>query len=295
MSAGTELRVVAPALPKPPQTYTKGYLDQFNNILRLYFNRLDRAISNLMSSTVPYNLRVSQGIVTGASSVYKFGFNSDIDTSEETIWSQGGLYSYSTSAAVVYLSSTDANDTVSGTGARTVTIEGLDSSYVAISETLNLNGQTQVATTKQFIRVNRTYVATAGTNGTAAGTLYVATSGSSSGVPTGTTYANIPQGDNQSQMGVYTVPAGHSFFIDSTSFTAAVATATNSVTTKLMTREESGVFRTRFINVIENNHLANNFEYPIKVPAKTDIELRAIGSAANNQVSGSFEGVLIAN
>jgi|8_EtaG_2_1085327.scaffolds.fasta_scaffold00826_10 hypothetical protein len=295
MAAGTELRVVAPALPKPPQAYTKGYSDQFNNILRLYFNRIDRALSNLMSATVPYNLRVSQGIVTGASSTYKFGFNSDIDTAEETLWTQGGVYAYSTSAALIYLSSTDANDTVSGTGARTVTIEGLDSSYVAISETLNLNGQTQVATTKQFIRVNRMYVVTAGAGETAAGTLYVGTSGASSGVPTGTTYAAIPQGDNQSQMAVYTVPALHSFYIDSISFTAAVATATNSVTTKLMTRETSGVLRTRFINVIENNHLANNFEYPIKVPAKTDIELRAIGSAANNQVSGAFEGVLIAD
>ena len=105
MAAPPELKVVAPALPKPPQTYTKGYTDQFNNILRLYFNRIDRALSILMATQVPYNLRVSQGAVAGASSLSKFGYNSDVDTGEETIWTQGGLYAYPSSAAVVYISS----------------------------------------------------------------------------------------------------------------------------------------------------------------------------------------------
>ena len=295
MAGAPDLKVVAPALPKPPPTYTKNYSDQFNNILRLYFNRIDRALSILMATQVPYNLRVSQGAVAGASSVSKFGYNSDVDTGEETVWTQGGLYAYPSSAALVYISSSDANDTVAGTGARTATIEGLDTNYGQISETVNLNGQTQVATTKQYLRINRMYVASAGSGGTGVGVIYGATSGAASGVPTGTTYAAIVAGENQSQMAVYTVPAASSLYIDNVYFTAAVSATTNHVITKLATRDLNGVFRSRTTNILENSPLINNFEYPLKVNAKTDIECRASGSTTNNQVSASFEGALIAD
>lgn len=295
MAGAPDLKVVAPALPKPPQTYTKNYSDQFNNILRLYFNRIDRALSILMATQVPYNLRVSQGAVAGASSVSNFGYNSDVDTGEETIWTQGGLYAYPSSAAVVYVSSANTNDTVAGTGARTATIEGLDTNYGQISETVNLNGQTQVTTTKQYLRINRVYVASAGSGGTGAGVIYTATSGAASGVPTGTTYAAIVAGENQSQMAIYTVPAAFSLYIDNVYFTAAVSATTNHVITKLATRNLNGVFRSRTTNILENSPLINNFEFPLKVNAKTDIECRASGSTTNNQVSASFEGALIAD
>ena len=248
-----------------------------------------------MATQVPYNLRVSQGAVAGASTVSKFGYNSDVDTGEETVWTQGGLYAYPSSAAVVYISSSDANDTVAGTGARTVTVEGLDATYGAITETVNLNGQTQVATTKQYLRINRTYVVTAGSGGTGAGVIYVATSGAASGVPTGTAYAAIVAGENQSQMAVYTVPAAYSLYIDNVYFTAAVSATTNHVIAKLATRDLNGVFRSKTTNVLENSPLINNFEFPLKVNAKTDIECRASGSTTNNQVSASFEGALIAD
>ena len=83
-------RVVAPALPTGPATYSKGYIDRFNNILRLYFNQLDNALRNAVATSVPYSLRVAEGQVTGATSLFKFGFNADVDTTEETVWSGGG-------------------------------------------------------------------------------------------------------------------------------------------------------------------------------------------------------------
>jgi hypothetical protein len=87
-------RVVAPALPTGPTTYSKGYIDRFNNILRLYFNQLDNALRNAVATSVPYTLRVAQGQITGATSLFKFGFNGDVDTSEETVWSEGGNLSW---------------------------------------------------------------------------------------------------------------------------------------------------------------------------------------------------------
>ena len=40
----------APALPVAPSVYTKAYIDQLNNVLRLYFNRLDNVLRYILSN-----------------------------------------------------------------------------------------------------------------------------------------------------------------------------------------------------------------------------------------------------
>lgn len=47
-------RVVAPNLPVAPVEYERLYQDQFSNILRLYFNRLDNILGQLSTLSVPY-------------------------------------------------------------------------------------------------------------------------------------------------------------------------------------------------------------------------------------------------
>lgn len=44
-------RVVAPNLPLAPAQYDSRYHEQFNNVLRLYFNRLDNLLAQLMATT----------------------------------------------------------------------------------------------------------------------------------------------------------------------------------------------------------------------------------------------------
>mgnify|MGYP003627691103 FL=1 len=285
--------VVAPALPTGPETYNRSYVDRFNNILRLYFNQIDNALRNAVANTVPYGLRVAQGTVTGAASLYRFGFNADVDTTEETVWSEGGNIPYPAAAGEVYISSSNANDVAgSGTGVRTIKVQGLDANYVQIEEDISLNGQTQVITTKEYLRVFKAFALTTGSNGASAGTIYVGTTGATAGVPP-VVYASF--GDsNQTQMAVYTVPANKTLYIDEIAFTAAIASATNSVTVKFKTREHAtNAFRTRFIQVLESNTTVAPFAYPLAIPAKTDIECRAIATTNNNQISASFEGVLI--
>lgn len=48
------VRPAAPALPVAPTDYTKAYIDQLNNVLRLYFNRLDNALREIMDNQGPY-------------------------------------------------------------------------------------------------------------------------------------------------------------------------------------------------------------------------------------------------
>ena len=53
ITSTTELQKVAPpALPQPGDDYNRAYQDQFNNVLRLYFNRLNTLMDQLNSSAI---------------------------------------------------------------------------------------------------------------------------------------------------------------------------------------------------------------------------------------------------
>ncbi len=47
-------QVAAPNLPLAPVQYTPQYVDQLNNVLRLYFNRVDAIFAQLRTLSVPY-------------------------------------------------------------------------------------------------------------------------------------------------------------------------------------------------------------------------------------------------
>ena len=113
-----------------------------------------RSISQVGTSE-PFELQVSRGQIPGHKTVFKFGYNAVVGATKETIWEQSGLYAYPASATVMTLSSSSANDTAAGTGARTVEVFGLDADYNEINEVVTLNGQTAVNTTKSYFRINR--------------------------------------------------------------------------------------------------------------------------------------------
>ena len=242
-----------------------------------------------------HDLEVSKGNIPGATAVFKFGYNPDVNGVEETIWNNGGDYDWSalTTEAIIYFSSTSANDSIADIGARQVVVQGLDANYVEITETVDLTGQTQTATTQEFLRVNRSYVLTAGSSGTSIGTIYGSSEvGVAAGVPTGNIVVNMGL-FNQSQLGIYTVPAGRTFYLDDLNFTAGISQASKTATVRAVVREFGGVFRTRYINVVQSNQLIAKFEYPLAIPEKSDIELRVVTNSSNNQIGGSFQGVLI--
>jgi hypothetical protein len=47
-------KIAPPALPQPTDEYSRAYHDQLNNVLRLYFNRLQNIIGQLNTLSVPY-------------------------------------------------------------------------------------------------------------------------------------------------------------------------------------------------------------------------------------------------
>jgi hypothetical protein len=179
------------------------------------------------------------------------------------------------------VSSSNANDTSAGTGARTIQISGLDGSYNEVSETITMNGQTAVTTSNSYIRMNRALVLTAGSGGANAGIIYVGTGTVTAGVPVNKYTTINGDGLNQSLQAFWTVPAGYTAYIYQTNISTGTSTQTPAILKTLLVIE--------VITLTDGDHL-QNYTFPIKVTEKSDIEFRAESSsgAVSFDVSASL-------
>lgn len=245
--------------------------------------------------TEAFELQVARGMITGHKSLFKYGNNPDVNGTLETVWSHSTLYVYPTTAMHMKVSSTSANDAAAGSGARTIVVSGLDADYNEINEIVTLNGQTPVLTTGLFIRVFRSYVLTAGSSNTAEGTIYIGDGNVTAGVPA-TVYAEISLGENQTLMALWTVPANYTLYVYRGTFSAASNNASQYILGKFMIRNFGGVFRNAADVTANSNVIPYDFEIPLAIPEKSDIEARVIAlSGSNFYVTASFEGVYIKN
>lgn len=237
-----------------------------------------------VGTTEPFYLQVARNQISFHKSNFKFGFNSDVDDSLETVWAQGGLYSYLASASVLKVSSSSTADTSAGTGARTVELSGLDTNYDEISETVTLNGQTAVNTTNEFLRINRMVVRSAGSGGQNAGVIYAGTGTVTTGVPANK-YATIAIGDNQTVMALWTVPRGYTAYLLQTDITVATTQNNKYCTVHLVSRPNGEVFqiKDKFVKAESSVHQA--YTIPLNFEEKTDIEVRAIGDSAGADIA----------
>jgi len=237
-----------------------------------------------VGTTEPFYLQVARNQISFHKSNFKFGFNADVDDSLETVWAQGGLYSYLASASVLKVSSSSTADTSAGTGARTVELSGLDTNYDEISETVTLNGQTAVNTTNEFLRINRMVVRSAGSGGQNAGVIYAGTGTVTTGVPANK-YATIAIGDNQTLMALWTVPRGYTAYLLQTDITVATTQNNKYCTVHLVARPEGEVFQIKDKFVKAESSVHQGYTIPLKFEEKTDIEVRAIGDSAGADIA----------
>ena len=231
----------------------------------------------------PFELQVVRGQVENHKTVFKFGYNPDINGTEETIWDVGGIYAYPSSAVVMTVT-TDAGTPANDNGV-TVIIEGLDGDFNEISDEVTLAGAGTATTTKTFLRVNRAYV-----SGSQAPT------GNLNITNGGTTYARITLGENQTLMAMWTVPAGYTGFLDHVNIATGTTNANQYITAQIVQRQLGGVFRVMMKQTLGSGGVADFIiRYPILVPEKTDIEVRAVSSGSNNLISANFSMVYIKN
>lgn len=255
-----------------------------------------RSISKV-GTTEPFELQVSRGQISGHYRLHKFGFNEDIDATEETIWSEGGIYYHPVGATQFQVSSTSDDDTANeGDGARVVELQGLDEDYNFIREEILLEGTTAVSTTKSFLRINRGFVKTAGDNEVATGIIRAGTGTVTNGVPANT-YLRIDPEDGQSLMCVWTVPAGYTAYLLQKDITSLTETLTRFGIFRLVSRVPGGVYRTHDKHCLRNDHLELTYSNPLVFFEKTDIEVRCKGSGspANMNVSATLDLIYIKN
>lgn len=241
---------------------------------------------------------VGAGMIPGVSSINKFGYNSDIDTTTvpEDIWGPGGVYTgFPTgSPETVQVFSSDAADKgtpTAGTGARTYRIIGLESSTSTeyTYEDLTLDGTTPVVSSKTWYRINRAYVLTAGSTGSNVGTITTRHSTTTSNI-----FSVLPATLGQTAIACWTVPYDNIMLLDRIQVDMSRANnAAGSAQVALQTRSVgSSSWRTReFYSITNSWGVAEKYDYPIKIEGLTDIRMRAVAVGSNDtRVSAGFSG-----
>lgn len=218
---------------------------------------------------------VAKGNIWDSRALNIFGFNRTVGTSFETLWDDGGNYTYPSSAVTMDVVSTSASDTMD------VKINGLDANYAEISETVTLTGTTAVTTTASFLRINSAIIL-AGSN---VGDISI-TNG-------GTKYAFIGATIGTTQSSVYTVPAGHSIYL----FRIDVTSGTNNGQKYLTFRNVVKTSTGRTLRVAEATFATSQVSFdrqlPFKIAEKSDFHFEAKSSSAENEVSIFVEAILV--
>ena len=202
-----------------------------------------------------------------------FGYQENVTTSFIPAWEYATAYTYPTSAVTMAVASTDAaND-----NGYTVRIIGLDANYNIISEDVII----PATTTKAFFRINDViYFNTDGNQG-----LITVSNG-------GTVYAAIRIGDGRNQASIYTVPAGHCFYLYRIDAFSNDSTSPKTGVFKNFTRDSNGVTfnvaRTTF-----QNQMNIQRRLPFKYDGTTDIQFQLKTKSGTHEMNVFGEGVLV--
>ena len=234
-------------------------------------------------ATEPFDLQVARGQIQGHSTVNIYGFQVSVTTTNIPVWEVAGAYAYPASATTMHLaSSVNTGPDLSGT---TVIIRGLDANYDQISETVALTGTTVAVTTKSYLRI----ISMAVTAGVPTGTITL------KDLTNTTTYAQINPSIGRSQMAVYTVPAGYTFYLSRIdAYTSANGSSADWVQYRNVQTSSTGVVTLTQQAPFTNTYHAQRV-MPRPFTEKTDIQLQAKTSANTYAVSIAAEGYLVKN
>lgn len=242
-------------------------------------------------------LDISNGLVPGHAAVNKFGRNSEIDSGDsEDVWDGGDDWVAPTTARLHDVKSTSGNDTSAGTGARTVEVYGLTGwSTAEVSETVTLNGTTNVATSNSYVIIHRMKVLTAGSGAINAGDI------TATAQTDATVTAQITAGEGQTLMAIYGIPSGQSLSL--LNYYAAMNRTQTSgnidVVVKITFNPDATnpVYRVAHrigLNVAGTSFVQPTFLPPTSVAGPAIIKVRGDSASANNlDISAGFNAVLI--
>ena len=226
--------------------------------------------------------------------VTMFGRNADVDIASgyEDLWTQGGTWAAPTVARTHALVSDSAADAAAGTGARTVTVYGLNASYALASEIVTLNGVTPVNTAATYIMIYRLAVATAGSGGVNAGAI-TATAATDS-----TVTCAIVASMGESHQAIYQVPAGYTGYLLDFYGSAYSPAGAYTSDVKLLVKPFGAADLTKhLIGLASTTTPAQQVTcaIPIALAAKSIVRLAVTASANDSTLTGGFDLVLVAD
>jgi len=238
-----------------------------------------------VGSNKPFYLEVAQGLISGYSFNHKFGAVPSMSSGATgSIWDiNDTIYPWDalSSGSIVNIERNNGSD-----DGLIVTVQGLDENYDFTQEEITITGADQTGS-QLFTRVNRAFVTGNGGN--------VGDVDIEAGSAGGTTVAKIIAGYGQTQMAVYTIPAGKTGYI-------LHGTATGSSDTDAEGRMMVRYFGTNAFRIghsfelqLRGGQYDYTFQTPIPVPEKTDIDVRATMRSNNKRITAAFDVLLVDN
>jgi hypothetical protein len=239
----------------------------------------------IRTSAQDYLLTIAEGLVPGHTLHSVEAHAPNIGTSDQVVWGVAPAtqtdYVWPTVAAQVSMVSDDTTDNQAGVGARSILITGLLAGYVEDTETLAMHatdGTIAVTSVKSWLRINKIETVTAGSSGENAGNITISVGGN--------ILDYMEEGSNISDTGIYTVPAGETFFIATIRGSGA---GNKNVHVHVFTRPEGGLFKQAKHRTLQDSP----FDMSVLVLAeKTDLMLIAHSDIAGGILDISAEGWL---
>ncbi len=241
---------------------------------------------------------VREGNIAGHSIVHKFGRNNSVaDGDWELVSLIGGSTSFRSSPSTIRIKAGgNVEDTFDGSGARSITVMGLDENLIEVSETIITSGALASApTTTSFWRVYRSYVDDVGVYGGGnLSAINIEDSGSEADM------IRIGPDKGQTQYTAFSIPA------DKIGYLLSVHLSTGHTTPadfRLMTKDgidtTSAPFPSKKLKNYWDGTLGITRYIPrspeLSLSSGSDIWIEARGSGGSVKVAANFEVLLIAN
>jgi len=227
-------------------------------------------------------LNIARGLTKYSQVVNIFGYQSNVSSQFIPCWEANTAYTFPTANLSMCIKSTDAGDTDIR-----IKVVGLDSNYETLTEVANLNGTSDVTLSNEYFRINSLVTVEGNANGQIS--LY--------DEPSKTVlYARIRQGEGKNQASIYTVPAGHNFYLYRIDGFSATANANKYLYFRNVSRVDVGAAEKVELRVAETTFAQQmNIQriFPFKYTGNTDIILQAKSSNQTNEVGIFAEGILI--
>ena len=235
-------------------------------------------------SSPDFFLDSARGVYNNISSVNKFGAVPAMSQNNTgTIWDVDDTeYPWSSFASAGTLSVPAVNASDNG---KTIRIIGLNASYDLIQEVVTVSSAEATATTSSFIRVVEAFI----TNGSA---INVADINVQKG---GVTVMRITAGKAVSHAAIYTVPAGYTAYIMKGAATCQDgADATGDMYVRYFGEASFRVGHSFEFSGAGGEYMYD-FGIPLRIPEKSDIDIRATVRSNNARITAAFDIMLIAD